>query len=80
MKNKFPGACPHCHGIVAAGEGETNKVGDKWVTSHINSCPKPVNYARTYSLAHDSFTDPDGNDAHSALGAEDLNPNEGSKC
>lgn len=38
MKNKFQSTCSQCGGKVAPGEGDTNKVGDKWITAHTGIC------------------------------------------
>jgi hypothetical protein len=39
MINKFGATCAACGQSVAPGAGETNKVGERWVTKHAPVCP-----------------------------------------
>lgn len=79
MKNKYAATCSQCGNRVAPGEGETNKVGSLWVTSHIGGCK---------SLAAPSFErggegyyfDEEWEDSMwYGMTSEDVNPDEGCK-
>lgn len=48
MKNKFQSICSQCGGKVAPGEGDTNKVENKWATAHTSICKSLVKIERKH--------------------------------
>jgi hypothetical protein len=44
MINKFGATCASCGQSVAPGAGDTNKVGERWVTKHAPVCPPRRDY------------------------------------
>jgi hypothetical protein len=44
MINKFGATCAACGQSVAPGAGDTNKVGERWVTKHAPACPPRRGY------------------------------------
>lgn len=81
MRNKFQATCATCRQQVPAGVGETNKVGERWVTKHVGACPPAIDRrAPSYvgaGFADDHDADESGWTAYDWQ--EACNPDEGDK-
>lgn len=82
MRNKFTANCFKCSKPVIAGTDETNMVGDRWATRHLNdiACQQALPASQTRQASY-TFRDPfynDWDDWYNGT-SEDVNPNEGSK-
>lgn len=81
MLNKFSASCATCRQTVPAGAGETNKVGERWVTKHVGGCPPARTQPKAQRFVGLGFYEESGDECGwtACDWQEACNPNEGDK-